>query len=159
MSFAMAAIVLALMWAAVTDGFTLPNILLGGVIGFAALWIVRSRIAGPMMFRKLSRVASLALMFLYELWLSGLRVAILVLRPDMKAKLAPGFIAFPLTAKTDHEITLLANLITLTPGTLSVDVSEDRKFIYVHALSVPDKDALIRDIAAGFESKIIEVFE
>ena len=76
-----------------------------------------------------------------------------------KMQLNPGFVAFPLSITKDAEITLLANLITLTPGTLSVDVSEDRKFIYVHAIDVPDPEALKRDIAEGFERKIKEAFE
>ncbi|MEP3300463.1 MAG: Na+/H+ antiporter subunit E, partial [Roseibium sp.] len=56
------------------------------------------------------------------------------------------------------EITMLANLITLTPGTLSVDVSEDRKTLYVHCIDVPDPQATIDDIKNGFERKILEVF-
>jgi multicomponent Na+:H+ antiporter subunit E len=76
----------------------------------------------------------------------------------MKRRLAPGFIAFPLTARSDAEITLLANLITLTPGTLSVDVSDDRSTLYIHAITVGDKQALIADIAKSFEARVIEVF-
>ncbi len=58
----------------------------------------------------------------------------------------------------DFEITLLANLITLTPGTLSVDVSEDRQVLYVHAIDCSDPDETRRDIAEGFERKIMEAF-
>ena len=58
----------------------------------------------------------------------------------------------------DAEITLLANLITLTPGTLSVDVSDDRKYLYVHSIDCSDVEALIDDIRNGFERKILEVF-
>lgn len=159
MIFALAALVLALIWTTITSTFTLGNLILGGLVGFVALWVVRGRISEPTLFRRLGRIIALAGLFLYELALSAIRVAILVLRPNMHAHLRPGIIAFPLTAKSDPEITLLANLITLTPGTLSVDVSEDRRFIYVHALDVPDKDALIADIASGFEAKIMEVFK
>lgn len=102
---------------------------------------------------------ALAVLFFYELSLSALRVGVLVLSPDLKSRLKPGIIAFPLTVKSDVEITLLANLITLTPGTLSVDVSKDRKILYVHAIAVPSKQALIREIASGFEARILEVFK
>lgn len=159
MIFILASLILALMWAAVTGAFTFGNLVLGGSIGFVALWLMRDRIARPTLFRRLGRAASLAALFLYELSLSALRVAILVLRPDMKRHLKPAIIAFPLTVTTDPEITLLANLITLTPGTLSVDVSNDRRVLYVHALSVPNRQKLIEDIAGGFEAKILEVFE
>jgi multicomponent Na+:H+ antiporter subunit E len=107
---------------------------------------------------RLLRMLSLAALFVYELFVSAFRVALLVLRPDMRSHLKPGIIAFPLTITRDAEITLLANMITLTPGTLSVDVSDDRKVLYVHAISVSDRDALVRDIAGGFEKKIIEAF-
>ena len=159
MIFVLAALVLALMWAAITGAFTFGNLVLGGAVGLIALLLMRNRIAKPILFRKFGRAFSLAGLFLYELSLSAFRVAVLVLRPDMRKHLKPGIIAFPLKVTSDPEITLLANLITLTPGTLSVDVSNDRKTLYVHALSVPDRDALIADIASGFEAKILEVFE
>ncbi len=153
------AIVLAIIWAAITGNFSLPNLLLGAAVSILALLIIRKEFASPLYLLKIKRAISLAMLFFYELGLSAYRVTVLVLSPNMKSKLKPGIIAFPLSVKSDVEITLLANLITLTPGTLSVDVSEDRKFLFVHALSVPDKQALIEDIASGFEAKIIEVFE
>lgn len=159
MNFAVLTVVLSLVWAAITGNFSLLNLLLGAVVSVGGLWLVRSNLYQPGFLKKIGQMISLALLFLYELLLSAVRVAALVLSPNMSGKLAPGIVAFPLTAKTDAEITLLANLITLTPGTLSVDVSEDRSVIYVHAIAVPNKEALIADIASGFEAKIIEVFE
>jgi multicomponent Na+:H+ antiporter subunit E len=94
-------------------------------------------------------------LFLRELVLSALRVAWLVVQP--KPRLHPGIIAYPLTVTTDAQITLLANMITLTPGTLSIDVSDDRRTLYVHAIDVTDREALIGSIAAGFETKILGV--
>ncbi len=153
------AIVLAIIWAAITGNFSLPNLVLGAVVSILALLFIRKEFAPPKYMNKIRLSVSLAVLFLHELALSAYRVSVLVLSTDMKSKLKPGIIAFPLSVASDVEITLLANLITLTPGTLSVDVSDDRKFLYVHALSVPDKKALIKDIAGGFEAKIIEVFE
>lgn len=159
MNFFALTIALSLVWVTITGSFSAPNFALGAIIAFGGLWVVRNRMTSPVLVRRLRRGFSLAVLFFYELVLSALRVSALVISPNIKAKLKPGIVAFPLTAKTDVEITLLANLITLTPGTLSVDVSEDRKMIYVHAISIDDRDALIRDIADGFERKIIEVFE
>ena len=101
------------------------------------------------------RWLSLILLFIKELVLSALKVAWLVLQP--KINIRPAIIAYPLTVTTDAQITLLANMITLTPGTLSVDVSEDRRTLYIHAIDIASKDALIGDIAAGFETKILGV--
>lgn len=159
MNFALVAIVLALIWTAITGQLTLLNLLFGGVIGLIALWLVRQRVGTPMLLLRLRRIISLTLLFFYELVLSAIRVAGLVISPNMTKRLNPAIIAFPLTARSDVEITLLANLITLTPGTLSVDVSEDRRYIYVHCIDAPDKQEVIADIASGFEAKIIEVFE
>ena len=96
-------------------------------------------------------------LFVSELVLSALQVAWLVVQP--KPKLRPGFIAYPLTVTSDVQITLLANLITLTPGTLSVDVSDDRKTLFIHALDIPDREALIGRIAAGFETRILRALK
>ncbi|MBB4303796.1 multicomponent Na+:H+ antiporter subunit E [Rhodobium orientis] len=149
-------ILLAIMWAAVGGSFTLVNILFGFALGSLALLIIREQ-AGTVAYVKRSyKVVALALLFLYELVLSALKVARVVLSPKMR--LSPGIFAYPLTIDRDFEITLLANLITLTPGTLSVDVSDDRKVLYVHALDIPDVDAAIADIRNGFERKIMEAF-
>jgi multicomponent Na+:H+ antiporter subunit E len=101
------------------------------------------------------RWLSLLLLFVRELIASALKVAWLVVQPRLKIR--PAIIAYPLTVTTDLQITLLANLITLTPGTLSVDVSADRKTLYVHAIDMESKEDLIGSIAAGFERKILEV--
>ena len=96
------------------------------------------------------------MLFVYELVLSAWRVAVLVMSPKLDIK--PGIFAYPLKVDRDFEITLLANLITLTPGTLSVDVSEDRRTLYVHALDCSDPEQFRRDIAEGFERRILEAF-
>lgn len=149
---------LALGWAAATGSFSLLNLLFGGLVAVLALTLVRDRITGPNLRGRIRRIVSLMLLFIYELFLSAFKVALLVVRPDMHRQLRPGIIAFPLRLTGDAEITLLANMITLTPGTLSVDVSEDRQFIFVHALDIKDRDALVSDIANGFETKVMEVF-
>jgi multicomponent Na+:H+ antiporter subunit E len=103
------------------------------------------------------RIGKLFLVFALELALSVLRVARLVLSPRMAIQ--PGIFVFPLALKRDFEITLLANLITLTPGTLTVDVSDDRTSLLVHAIDCPDPDVARREIANGFERLIREAFE
>lgn len=69
----------------------------------------------------------------------------------------PGIIALPTDLRSNWEITLLANLITLTPGTLSVDVSADNNFIYIHAMDLPDVDETINQIKGTFEKAIKDV--
>ena len=71
----------------------------------------------------------------------------------------PAIIDYPLTVHSDVQITLLANLITLTPGTLSVDVSDDRKTLRIHVLDAPDSEAVIGQIAAGFETRVLRALK
>jgi multicomponent Na+:H+ antiporter subunit E len=149
-------LVSAVIWAAITGSASIQNLLLGFGLATLALWIVRQEIGSRDQVRRLGRMLSLLLLFFKELALSAWKVAVLVLRPRIEVK--PGIFAFPLTVDRDFEITLLANLITLTPGTLSVDVSDDRRTLFVHALDCSDVEATKRDIAEGFERKIMEAF-
>ncbi|MCA1300828.1 Na+/H+ antiporter subunit E [Stappia indica] len=149
-------ILLALAWGAVTGSFEIANLTFGFVLGAGALYLIREQVGTTGYLNRAWQIISLAVLFVYELVLSALRVARIVLTP--KIELSPGIIAYPLTVDRDFEITMLANLITLTPGTLSVDVSEDRKVLYVHCLDVPDPQATIDDIKNGFERKILEAF-
>lgn len=159
MTLALLTIVIAIGWAAATGNFTVLNLVFGAAVAGVGLFLVRDRVTFPRLLTRARRLLSLALLFFFELLASAVRVAWLVMHPDMHRLLRPGIVAFPLTVTRDAEITLLANLITLTPGTLSVDVSADRKVLYVHAISVTDRETLIRDIAGGFERKIIEAFQ
>lgn len=144
-------------WVAITGSVSVANILLGTVVSALSLGLVRHQLSDIDAYgRRPLRILSLLLLFFRELALSAWTVARLVLRPKMDLK--PGIFAYPLAVTSDFEISLLANLITLTPGTLSVDVSPDRKTLYVHALDCSDIEAKRRDIADGFERKIMEAF-
>jgi multicomponent Na+:H+ antiporter subunit E len=149
-------LVLAFIWVAITGSASLLNLIFGFALSTFALWIVRDEMSARGYLRRLGRMISLLILFFKELAMSAWKVAVVALRPNMD--LRPGIFAFPLTVDRDFEITLLANLITLTPGTLSVDVSEDKKILYVHAIDCSDVEGTKRDIANGFEKKILEAF-
>lgn len=149
-------VLLALTWTAVTGFFSLVNIAFGFVLGVFALSLIREQVGSVGYFSRIRRIVKLALVFLYELVMSTVRVAITVLSPDMK--LHPGIFAYKLKVDRDFEIALLANMITLTPGTLSVDVSEDKQYLYVHAIDCSNPDETRHDIATGFERRIMEAF-
>ena len=158
MSFAATVVALAVVWAAVTGALTLPNLVLGAVVAALALMLLRDRFRSRGRIGRAFRMLSLGLFFLREVILSAISVAGWVLRPNAATLMSPAIIAVPLTVTRDLEITLLANLITLTPGTLSIDVSEDRTVLYVHALDCRDPASLKKQIADGLERKIIEAF-
>ncbi|MGV1907958.1 Na+/H+ antiporter subunit E [Agrobacterium cavarae] len=146
-----------IIWLAISGSYTLPNLLLGTVIAALSLGLVRHQMIRSDGRRvHLIPLLGLIVLFIKELALSAWTVAKLVVQPRMELK--PGIFAYPLAVQSDFEIALLANLITLTPGTLSVDVSGDRNVLYVHALDCSNVEATRRSIADGFERKIMEAF-
>jgi multicomponent Na+:H+ antiporter subunit E len=148
--------IFGLVWVAVTGAFTLPNLALGITFGAGSLFFIRSNIATTPFFLRVVPVLSLIRLFLYELMMSAIKVAALVLRPKMDLK--PGIFAYETALTKNSHITLLANLITLTPGTLSVDVADDERTLYIHAVDCSDVEATRADIRNGFERKIREAF-
>ncbi|MDQ3458647.1 MAG: Na+/H+ antiporter subunit E [Deinococcota bacterium] len=146
---------LALLWAAVTAEFTLYNLLVGAVLGFLVLFVTRPLIGETRYFHRPFITAGFLLFFIRELVVSSLKVAYEVITPGFRMR--PGVVAVPLEVKTDAEITLLANLITLTPGTLSLDVSSDKRVLYVHAMYVTNAEAVRKEIKGGLERKVLEV--
>lgn len=149
-------LLLALAWVALTGQFTPVNLFTGFILGYVALWLLY-RLTGPTTyFQKARLVFSFVPFFLWELIKANLRVAYEVVTPHYT--ISPGIVAVPLDATSDAEITLLANLITLTPGTLSVDISSDRKVLYVHVMFVTDADHFRRQVKDGFERRVMEIF-
>jgi multicomponent Na+:H+ antiporter subunit E len=147
---------LALIWAMLTGNFHLRNFAFGFLLGFLVLYASRHGVGGaPRYALRVRNAAAFVLYFLWQLVLANLRVAWEMVTPGYQMR--PGIIAIPLDAQTDAEITMLANVITLTPGTMSVDVSTDRRVLYIHAMYVKDPDALRRSIKEGFERRILEV--
>lgn len=106
-------------------------------------------------FRKLPRLLEFIAFVIKELIMSSLRVAYDVLTPT--SHLNPAIIAIPLDAESDREIVALAVLITLTPGTLSLRVSDDRRTLYVHEMYVDnsDVDEARRKIKEGYERRVL----
>lgn len=149
-------VMLAFAWAAVTGHFGVLNLVFGFVLGGLSLSLIREDAGSVTHFRRAFGAVKLAVIFIYELVKASVTVAVIVLSPWRR--LEPAIIAFPLEATSDAEITLLANMITLTPGTLSMDVSDDRSTLYVHAIDAPDPDAVVADIKKSFERRIMKVF-
>jgi multicomponent Na+:H+ antiporter subunit E len=150
-------ILLALVWVGMTADFTPRNLAVGFLLGLLILFFTRRVVGAPNYLIKVRQVTGLHLFMIWELIKANLRVAYEVLTPGYAMR--PGVIALPLDAKTDVEITLLANLITLTPGTLSLDVSSDRRVLYIHIMHLDDQDLDIvrRKIKDGLERRILEV--
>ena len=148
-------ILLALAWVALTGTYTAGGFFTGVLVGFFVLWISRRGRGTSGYLARVRAVAGFILFFLRELVVANLRVAHDVLTP--RHHMTPGIVAVPLDVESDLEITVLATIITLTPGTLSLHLADDRRTLYVHAMYIDDPAALIRGIKEGFERRVREV--
>lgn len=155
-------LLLTLLWAALQGSFSVGNVLLGAVLAAAVLRLSRPVFAAdespaevpfagrPRPFRRAWRVLVLVLVFARELVESAVEVARYTLQPTLQIR--PGIVAYPLDVETDREITTLANLISLTPGTLSLDVDPGRTHLYVHSISVETEDG--REVIDGIKTTL-----
>lgn len=158
----LAHLALALIWLVLTGLFTAQNFIIGLVIAAVLLWILAPSAAregqswAPGYVRKIGQVMRFGAFFATELLAANLRMAVVILRPRLRVR--PAIIAIPLDLRTDAEITLLANMITLTPGTLSLEVSQDKRTLYVHVVDVgDDPDTVRRTIKEEYERRVMEV--
>lgn len=148
-------ILLAAAWMLLVGELDAETFIEGAVIGYLILWISKSALGGTKYFSKIPKAIMFVFYFIKEIILANLIVAYDIITP--KDYMKPGIIAVPLTVKTDIEITLFSNLLSLTPGTLSLDVSNDKKILYVHALYVKDADTFRTKLKNGLERRLLEV--
>lgn len=153
---------LAIVWTVLSAEFTAANFALGYAIGLGMMWLGKG--AFPLearryfgLVRRVPRAITFLGYFAVELVKASVRVLWEALTP--RHYMVPGVIGIPLEADTDLEIALLANFITLTPGTLSLAVSPDRKTLYIHAMYIDDEDVerFKQGIKDGFERRLLEV--
>lgn len=148
-------LMLALAWAVLSGNFSGPSFLLGFVLGYGVLALLEREL--PMLHgysRRLPRFIMFVGFFLKELIKANLKVAFDVVTPPWYMQ--PGVIALPITAETDVEITMLANFISLTPGTLILDVSTDRRVLFIHAMYLDDEAAVIAELQE-IERRVLEI--
>ena len=148
-------LIIALTWMYLNAEWTPISFCIGYVIGLVLLFLLRRFLTDKFYAFRLWALLKLLLIFLKELVISSVSVAKLVLKPNLDMK--PGIFALKTELKTDWEITTLACLITLTPGTLTLDISPKGDILYIHALDVPDVEEAIQGIKNSFEKAIMEV--
>ena len=148
-------LLLAGMFTILLGGDSISVFLSGFALGYAALWFSKPLYPDTLYFKRVPKSIILMGYFLKELIVSNLRVLWDVITPRHINR--PGIIGVPLTAQSDLEIFVVASLISLTPGTLSVDLSEDRKTIFVHVMFLDDVEKARQEIKNGLERRILEV--
>ena len=151
-------IVLPVIWMILTGSYTVVNFLIGFAVSSVSLWLISSpsEVAFVVYLQRLYKLAGFFLFFIKELILANLKVAWEVITPADHMR--PAIIAIPLDTRNDLQTTILANFITLTPGTLSLDVLPERNTLYIHAMYVDDEEAFRQDIKQNLERRVIEVF-
>ncbi|MED4968890.1 Na+/H+ antiporter subunit E [Geobacillus sp. NFOSA3] len=148
-------VLLAFVWMFLSASFNASTFIVGYILGLLIIFMLRRYFHSRFYVIPFLVICKLILIFLKELLLSNIAVLKVILAPSMNIQ--PCIFALPLEVKKDWEITVLSNLITLTPGTLVVDVSEDRNTLYVHALDAPNVEETIKQIKESFEKTILEV--
>lgn len=147
-------VLMAVAWTALTGVFAPVNFIFGFAISYFILWFVQRAVGPSRYFAKVPQSIGFLGFYIWELIISSLRVAYIVLSP---AALKPAIVAVPLDVKSDAEIALLVNVITLTPGTLSLDVASDRSVLYVHAIEAPEPETFCAEIKQNFERRVREL--
>jgi len=146
---------IAFLWMFLSVSFNASTFIVGFLLGMLMLWITKGFFPGRFYMNRVWAVIKLIMLFLKELIMANIQVLLLIIQPKMPIK--PAIFALPIAVEKDWEITLLASLITLTPGTLVIDVSKDSKILYIHALHYDDADDAIDSIKNTFEKAIQEV--
>ncbi|MFB4164842.1 Na+/H+ antiporter subunit E [Alteribacillus sp. JSM 102045] len=148
-------LIIAVIWMFMNNAWTVSGLVSGFVIGLVILYLLRGFFLGRFYFISFVAIVKLMIIFLKELILSSVEVVGQIIQP--KLKIQPGIFAMDIELKKEWEVTVLSCLITLTPGTLVVDVSPDNKTLYIHAMHLPDVEKAKSDIKNSFEKAIQEV--
>ena len=150
-------LLLAVGWCALMGRLTVADLVVGFVLGGIALSISSPMFGRMRYYDRVFNLTRLLLYFMRVFLASCARVAWDVLTPVHKAR--PAIVAIPLSVTDPIQIVTLANLISLTPGSLSLDVSPDHKTLYVHCMFVDDPDEVRRDVKSGLEWRVMEALQ
>ena len=150
-------IILAIIWMFLSGSYTFTNCLLGFLIGIGLVYLFKQVFAGSFYLKRVYKVIKLIVVFFIELMKANIDVSKIVLQPRLKNQ--PGFFIYHTDLKHDWQIVLLSNLITLTPGTVVLGISDDRTKIYIHSIDFSTKEEEVESIKSSLEKVVREVGE
>lgn len=148
---------LGLAWLMLNESASVGHVLLGAALAIGLPWFTEALRPDKPRIGALATAARLAAVVLLDIVKSSVQVARLILGPE--SAITPRFVWVPLAIRDPHGIVALAGIITMTPGTLSADLTDDRRHLLVHAFDCEDEGALIDDIKARYEAPLIAIFE
>ncbi|WP_436855270.1 Na+/H+ antiporter Mnh1 subunit E [Staphylococcus caeli] len=148
---------LAIFWLFVTGSYTFNNFILGYLFALLLVYVMRGVLPGRFYVITVYKIIKLFLVFLIELVKANIDVIRIVIKPTMNNE--PAFFTYHTDLKKDWQIALLSNLITLTPGTIVLGVSDDRTKIYIHSIDFSTKEEEVESIKSSLEKVVREVGE
>lgn len=146
-------VVLAIAWTVLVGELSPFSLVSGAILGYIVL-LLRRQVRLNLIARAW-KLSVLVLYFLWELLLANIRVTIDIITPNDNIR--AGVVAVPLDIKGPVSLAVLANIISLTPGTVTMDVSDDQTVLYIHTMHLTDADEFRREIKEGFERRLMEV--
>jgi multicomponent Na+:H+ antiporter subunit E len=148
-------LLLCFIWVALTGEMLFANFFFGFILGFFILFVMNRNESDQRYFTRIPKMILFALQFLVDLLHANVQVAYDVITPKYFFK--PGIVRYEMEAKTDLEINLLATMISLTPGTLILDISNDNKVVYIHVMYMRDREKFIAKVRNKIEKKLLEI--
>ncbi|MFD2200715.1 Na+/H+ antiporter subunit E [Shivajiella indica] len=148
-------LLLAIIWVMATGTLTEENFIFGFMVSFLILYLITVNKEERKYFTMLPKLIYFILFMLWQIIKANFQAVKESLYT--KSKLSPAIVKYPLEASSDVEITLLANLVALTPGTLVIDISDDKKVMYIHVLHLENKESFISEVKNNFEKRLLEL--
>ena len=147
-------LLLSFIWVVLTGSMSYFDFLFGFLLGFLILWIMNKNEEDHRYFNRVPKIIAFIFYFLKEMIKANIQVAYDVITPKYFFK--PGIVRFPLKATSDLEINLISMFISLTPGTILLDVSEDKKWIFIHVMYLESREKFITQLKYS-EGRILEI--
>jgi multicomponent K+:H+ antiporter subunit E len=153
-------LLLVVCWLWLNNTLAPGHVLLGAALGVVIPYVTRRFWPEPLVIRRPLRVLEYAALVTWDIVIANLQVAAIILGP--LSRLRPAFVRVPLDLRTDFAVTVLASTVTLTPGTVSVEIEDDgngRRRLIVHVLRCLDADDMVRTIKERYERRLREILE
>lgn len=148
--------ILWMIWLLLNNTIAMGHVVLGAVVAILIPWLTSSYWPEKIVIKHPWLLIRYILVVLFEIMVANIEVARLIL--GQNKKLNPGFIRYDLQLESSVGIGLLANTISLTPGTVSCDLSKDRQYLLIHALHIEDAEVMKKEIHQKFERPLKEIF-
>ena len=153
-------LLLLVCWLWLNNSLAMGHVVLGAALGAGIPWVTRRFWPEPLRFGRPLRALQYLALVTWDIVIANLQVAALIVGP--LSRLRPAFVRVPLDLRTDFAVTVLASTVTLTPGTVSVEIEDagaGRRVLLVHALRCLDAADMVRTIKERYERRLMEILE